>query len=436
MNIIDRQEVIALNGEKDTMLFPAEKSERREIVKERSREPRTPKSYILYCCMTLSVMLLTIAFAATELFAVFFSDVSDQMILSKLFGSDAESGMSLEELMLNQSFGDLSFGKGPNAPTSTVPPQTDIPTSGTTAAPETTESPSATDGTTAPPMTEETPSTQAPPPDIYAPDDRVIPSGMNSIIAMDLSLKDYGLSYLHNTSGKSPNTDTLGAYKFSTDLSAVYPKGAPLVLIVHTHGTEGYSDEGSYYYDPNTEIARTNDKNKNVVHIGKIIADSLNAAGIPTLHSDIMHDEQSYSGSYERSAATIKEYLAKYPSIRYVIDVHRDAVVRSSGELVRPVALTEKGSTAQIMAVIGTGESVGGCPNYLNNLALAQGLRAELSAYSDSLTRPTCLRPSAYNQQYSVYSILLEIGTAGNTLSEAERAAELVGSALCTLINE
>ena len=441
--MIDCQEVSAMNElekrNEATMLFPAQKEERREAVYRRTPSPKVPKSYIFYCCMTLSVMLLTIAFAATELFSVFFSDVyPDRIILSKLFGSDAESGMSIEELMLNQSFGDLSFKKDnedPKPPVSTGAPVT-------TEKPESTETPEQTDKTTEVPVTTEKPTPTEPPSvtekpvDIYAPNNGEIPAGMSAILPMDLSLFEYGIDYIYNTSSKSPDMNTLGAYNFSTDLSSVYPAGAPLVLIVHTHGTEGYSDEGSYYYDPNSEIARTTDKNRNVVHIGKIISDILNASGIPTLHSDIMHDEESYSGSYERSAATIKEYLARYPSIRYVIDVHRDAVIRSDGELVRPVALTENGSTAQIMAVIGTGESIGGCPNYMNNLSFAQSLREELSTYSKMLSRPTCLRPSAYNQQYSVYSLLLEIGAAGNTLSEAERAAELVGEALSRIIVE
>ncbi len=420
-----------MDKKENTMLFFVQSGERR-TEKYKAPAPRVPRSYILYCCMTLSVMLLTIAFAATELFSVFFSDMyPDKFILSKFFGADADSGLSFEELMLYQSFGSLSFGKKDDT---ADPPVTTVP-SDTPESPTTTEKPNITEpqDTSAPPETDP-PSETSAPADIYAPDERPIPSGMGAILPMDLSSLSFGMNYIHNTSEKAPNMQALAAYKISTDISGVYPADAPLVLIVHTHGTEGYSE--SYYYDPNAEIARTTDKNKNVVHIGKIIADSLNNAGISTIHCDIMHDEKSYSGSYDRSAATIKEYLAKYPSIRYVIDVHRDAIVRSGGELVRPVALTDRGATAQVMAVVGTGESTVGCPNYMANLALAQRLRSELSAVAENLTRPTCLRPSAYNQQYSVYSMLLEIGAAGNTQAEAERAAELVGAALSRIIKE
>ena len=420
------------------MLFPAQKADIKALPQGRS-DPKTPKSYILYCFITLSVILLTIAFAATELFAVFFSDVQpNRMLLSRLFGADAESGMSFQELMLNQSFCDLSFGKGEETETlapNTEEEPTDTENGATTSAPS--EETTLPEETTNAPSTKEPDSVTSVPEDtsdIYAPSGQTPPMGMGAILPMDLSLSGYGIDYIYNTSTKSPDMAALGAYKVSTDLSGIYPSGAPLVLIVHTHGTEGYSDEGAFWYDPEKEIARTKDKNKNVVRIGQIIAGILNENGISTVHCDVMHDEESYSGSYDKSAQTIKKYLAKYPTVRYVIDVHRDAVVKSSGELIRPVTKTEKGATAQVMAVVGTGESLGGCPKYMSNLAIAQLLREKLNSVADNLSRPTCLRPSAYNQQYSVYSILLEIGAAGNTLSEAENAATYVGTALSEII--
>ena len=127
---------------------------------------------------------------------------------------------------------------------------------------------------------------------------------------------------------------SLAGISLSTDLSKIYPSDVPLVLIVHTHGTEAYSDPAAPWYDPEREVARSSDKNKNVVHIGRLMADILNENGISTIHCDVMHDAESYSGSYERSAETVKKYLSQYPSIKYIIDVHRDAVVKSSGELV------------------------------------------------------------------------------------------------------
>lgn len=38
------------------------------------------------------------------------------------------------------------------------------------------------------------------------------------------------------------------------------------------------------------------------------------------------NDYPSYNGSYERSAETVKKILAENPSIKVVLDIHRDAI--------------------------------------------------------------------------------------------------------------
>ena len=383
------------------------------------------KPYVFYCIMTLSVMLFTLAFAASELFSLFFTDGDiGQVVMSKLFGSDALSGKSIQEIMLGQSFVGLSVDKSTEKDTSFSDTEK---TPDDTTAPTDTSSPSTegsiNDGTEPPPSE-----------DIYAYDPVKIPSGMSGIIPLDLGLAEYGNSYIYNQSSFTPDLSSLNDISVSTSPDGIYPEGAPLVLIVHTHGTEGYTDEGALWYDPSKEIARSSDISENVVYIGKVISDALNAAGISTLHCEVMHDADGYSGSYDRSAATIKKYLAEYPSIQYVIDVHRDAVVRSTGELVRPVIATESGSAAQIMCVVGSGGKDSEILGWEQNLALAQKLRQELNSKNEGICRPTCLRDSSYNQQYATYSLLLEMGAAGNTLREAESAAREVAKALVRVI--
>jgi len=43
------------------------------------------KTYAFYCVVTLSVVLLSLAFAATEMFSVFFADWGGGSFLSRLF---------------------------------------------------------------------------------------------------------------------------------------------------------------------------------------------------------------------------------------------------------------------------------------------------------------------------------------------------------------
>ena len=252
---------------------------------------------------------------------------------------------------------------------------------------------------------------------------------------MDLSLSEYGAAYIYNSTGLTPNTDKL----LSASLSLPSPKpnsSAPLVLIVHTHGTESYSEDGAIsYLDDGSELARSENVEKNVVAVGKVLADTLIANGIPTVQCTIMHDKLQYKDSYVRSEETIKEYLEKYPSIKLVIDLHRDSVVKSTGELVRPVALADSEPTAQVMCVVGSSWGEESCPNWENNLALALKLRNALNSKYDNLCRPPYLRPSTYNQELAPYSLLLEIGASGNSLEEAKRAVRLVGKELSALLN-
>ena len=133
-----------------------------------------------------------------------------------------------------------------------------------------------------------------------------------------------------------------------------------------------------YYIDGEGDIARTSDTSKNVVYIGKVMADILNAEGIKTLHCEIMHDEESYQDSYSRAADTIKSYIAKYPSIKYVFDVHRDAIMKSDGSLVKAATEIDGESVAQVMTVVGSNYKGADFHDWEEHLSIALKLKNEL----------------------------------------------------------
>ena len=272
---------------------------------------------------------------------------------------------------------------------------------------------------------------------IYDFDYSKIPEGETAIIPMDLSLSSQGADYIYNSTGYTPNTKALLAGSFSTSGTPVYisESNAPLVLIVHTHGTESYSENGAIsYLDDGGEIARSEDTSKNVVAVGATMAEILNKKGIPTLHCTVMHDRIQYKDAYSRAEETIKQYLEQYPSIKLVIDLHRDAVVKSTGELVRPVTEVNSKPTAQLMCVVGSDWGGDECPTWQNNLALALKLRDALNKKYGNLCRPTYLRSSTYNQELAPFSLLLEVGACGNSLEEAKKAAALAAEELVPLI--
>ena len=302
-----------------------------------------------------------------------------------------------------------------------------------------TETTAVSDTTLSPPETDSPPyyeSVDA----LYKFDYSAVPPGEIPIVPMDMSLLSYGENYIYNDTKYAPkiaalleSTDSIPAFNYTG--TAVYPVGDPVVLIIHTHGTEAYSEEGAVSYKEGSgDLARSTDITKNVVAVGAVIAEVLNKNGVRTLHCQIMHDEESYKDSYTRAASTIAEYLARYPSIKYVIDVHRDSLTTPSGSLVRPVMLVDNKPVAQVMCVVGSDYNGADYKNWQNNLSLALKLRRLLNERYTNIARPVYLRSSAYNQQYAPMSLLLEIGASGNTLSEAKEAARLTAEALADII--
>lgn len=208
---------------------------------------------------------------------------------------------------------------------------------------------------------------------------------------------------------------------------------SPIVLILHTHGTEAYSPENTMYYSEG-ENFRSDDIENNVVAVGKIMMKTLIAHGIPTVHCEIMHDKDSYNKAYSNAAETIRDYLERYPSIKYVFDVHRDSIIYSDGTAVKPVTYINNSPSAQIMCVIGTNELGANHPDWLNNLNVATKLQYIFNSEYSQLARPINLRGAGFNEQYTSGSMILEIGSCANTLSEAKTAGIAAAECIAKLI--
>lgn len=209
----------------------------------------------------------------------------------------------------------------------------------------------------------------------------------------------------------------------------------PLVLIVHTHGSEAYTMTENTQYEESSAY-RTMDKSCNVVRVGAALAEALNNRGIYTLHDTTLNDIPGYDDAYTRTAALIEEYLTQYPSIQMVIDVHRDAAESASGQQLPVLTELQGQQAAQLMLVMGTNASGLEHPNWEDNLSLAVKLQALAERNAPGLFREMSLRSQRYNQHLTPNSILLEVGTAGNTLPEALISAEYIGNVLADLLTD
>lgn len=198
---------------------------------------------------------------------------------------------------------------------------------------------------------------------------------------------------------------------------------------MHSHATESYQPGIYDWFDPSYP-SRNRDTQKNMCRVGDEIAKQLEAAGIGVIHDKTLHDYPSYNGSYERSAETVKAYLEKYPSIKVVLDVHRDAIQPDTNTIVAPTTTINGKSCAQVMIISGADDGTMNMPNYLENLKLSAALQNQMEQDYPTLTRPVMFSYRKYNQDLTTGSILLEMGGHANSLSEAVYCGELVGKSL------
>ena len=216
----------------------------------------------------------------------------------------------------------------------------------------------------------------------------------------------------------------------------VLPAEGPQVLIVHTHGSEAYTPDSRDYYEE-TDTDRTEDTNYNVVRVGDELAAALTEQGLNVLHDREIYDYPSYTGSYSRSGAAVEEYLEQYPDIAVVIDLHRDAL-GDADVTYKTVAELSGESCSQVMLLVGTGESGLWHPQWEQNLRLALYLQDAVNDRYPTLMRPVSVTPERYNQHLTTGSLILEVGSNGNTLREALNAvrlfAQAAGPALLSLV--
>lgn len=208
----------------------------------------------------------------------------------------------------------------------------------------------------------------------------------------------------------------------------------PQVLIIHTHTSESYEPSEKAYYDDDY-TCRSEDPDNSVVAVGAAMAEELASAGIAVLHDGTIHDAQ-YTGAYDRSLATTEKLLDEFPSIKIILDVHRDAIEEQDGTRISAVTKINGEKAAQIMIISAADDGNYNMPHYLENFHFACAFQQAIESRYPTLTRPVLFQYCQYNQQLSTGSLLIEVGSHGNSVEQAVYSGRLVGRALASMFTE
>ena len=208
----------------------------------------------------------------------------------------------------------------------------------------------------------------------------------------------------------------------------------PHVLIVHTHGSEAYTPTAGLEYTASTAY-RTLETDRSVVAVGKVLAETLEQHGISVIHDPKINDYPSYNSSYWTTLQQIEKWKTQYPNIQMVIDIHRDGAEDDQGNALALSAAVGGESCARLMLVVGTDQGGLTHPNWQENFANALKLQSVLEGMYPGLCRPIDLRTERFNQHTAPGSILIEVGSHGNTLPQAMTSAKLLGTGIAAMLS-
>lgn len=200
--------------------------------------------------------------------------------------------------------------------------------------------------------------------------------------------------------------------------------GNPLVGIYHTHTAESFIPTSGHSHSPGGQRG-------DIVKVGNTLVQYLEKQGIGSVHSDNIHDYPSFMKAYNLSEVTVRKMLSVNPSLQMLFDIHRDAEKRENvTTVINGIAV------ARIMIVVGQGQPDLVQPHWQQNQAFAKLIDAKMNERYPGLSRGIQLVDWRYNEHLHPRLLLLEVGCQENSLEEANRSMEMLGSILVDIINE
>lgn len=183
----------------------------------------------------------------------------------------------------------------------------------------------------------------------------------------------------------------------------------PLIYIYNTHQTEEYTPSTFIEYSVMPTVQMNN----------YILEEKFEQNGYSTIVEEqniktVLNEHKwNYAGSYNASRIFLEQAKKNYPTLKYFIDVHRDSLKKEA----TTIELNNK-SYAKILFIIGLEN-----PNYEQNLSFTEKINNQLNEKYPGLSKGIYKKEGTgvngvYNQDFSPYTILVEMGGPENTVDE------------------
>jgi len=212
-------------------------------------------------------------------------------------------------------------------------------------------------------------------------------------------------------------------YKFSE---------APTILIYHTHATEAFFQDENYTYEESAEW-RTEDNEKNIVYLGKVLKTQLEDLGFNVIHDTTNVEPPELRSAYSRSL----EVMKKYEDVDIYLDLHRNAADPETVQ--NNVVILDGKSCAKLFFVVGTGIGTyegeyDVAPDWKANYAFALSVQKKAEQNAPGMMKPIRTKVGRYNQHMGM-CLLAEVGNNANTMEEALNTLPYLAKALSEVIS-
>ena len=216
-------------------------------------------------------------------------------------------------------------------------------------------------------------------------------------------------------------------YLSNTNEPIITEETLPIIYLYNSHQTEEYK--------PSTYAEFS--INPTVIMNDYILEDIFNKNGLKTIVEessikDILNSNNwNYNYSYKASRVLLEESIIKYPSLKYFIDIHRDSLPHDK----TTISINNK-DYAKVIFLIGLEN-----PNYLENLEFTEKINNKMNELYPNLSKGIYKKGGpgvngVYNQDFSKYTILIEIGGYENTTNEVLNTTIAFSRCFMEVINE